>query len=251
VEKHNPSLFILQYATQQMHDGHYDVALNLGFDWAEIRILESLSLQDFHWLKTLSASFIEFEVRINHAQTRLALQRLTEQQHAQALQTQLLVAGAPRHLMSHLYGWIPQQYRCQRKLLQLDDAFPNGGRPVNPTLNEEEAILSHWERLADLALPERYLQTALAVQVSVRQVCRALSLRDEREHEALTVAPTLARARGDTDRRPWHGPASSIPSPGHGLGLNRDRGAVSARHAVSSPAGSATGVVFSIPFWSV
>lgn len=45
--------------------------------------------------------------------------------------------------------------------------------------------------MADLALPERYLQTALAVQVSVRQVCRALSLRDEREHEALTVAPTL------------------------------------------------------------
>jgi hypothetical protein len=107
--------------------------------------------------------------------------------------------------MSHLYGWIPQQYRCQRKLLQLDDAFPNGGRPVNPTLNEEEAILSHWERLADLALPERYLQTALAVQVSVRQVCRALSLRDEREHEALTVAPTLhGRAVTPTGTAPRH-----------------------------------------------
>lgn len=209
METQLPSAAILQQVAQQIHDGHYQAALDCGFDWDEIRLLESLSLQDFHWLKTLSPHFIECEVRVNHAQTRLALRRLTDYQHTQACQQRLLTAGAPRHLMDQLYGWTPQHYRSQRKLLRLDGQHPHGGRPANPTLNEEEAILSQWECFAERELPERYLQTALAVQVSVRQVCRALSLRDEREREALGINPVMRATTGMPDRSPRPPPTRS------------------------------------------
>jgi hypothetical protein len=191
VDKQTPAQTVLQQAVQPLHAGEYQVALDYGFTWDEIRVLEALSLQDFQWLKDQSAQFIEFEARVNHAQVRLALARLDAQKNLQALQQRLLVAGAPRHLMIQMFGWIPQHYRNQRKLLKLDDHLPHGGRPTNPTLNEEEDILAAWDQRAALDLPERYLQTAVANGVDVRQVCRALSLREERERDALAVAPRL------------------------------------------------------------
>lgn len=189
VEKQTPAQMVLQHVIQSLHAGEYHVALDYGFDWDEIRALEALSLQDFQWMKDQSRHFIEFEARINHVQVRLALARRDAQKTLQALQQRLLVAGAPRHLMVQLFGWIPQHDRNQRKLLKLDDHLPHGGRPTNPTLNEEEDILAAWDQRVALALPERYLQTAIATGVDVRQVCRALSLREERERDALTVAP--------------------------------------------------------------
>ncbi|NEV62422.1 STY4526/YPO1902 family pathogenicity island replication protein [Thiorhodococcus minor] len=191
MERHAPSAFILHHVTRLIHAGNYEEAMQWGFDWDEIRLFEALSLQDFHWLETRCQVFIDLEIRINHPKARWTLQRLAEQRRTLDLQTRLLQAGAPRHLMGELYGWPPQQYRDQRKRLGLDDAFPNGGRPANPSVTEEEAILAHWERLADRELAERYLETALATQVSVRQVCRALSLREEREREALGTSPSL------------------------------------------------------------
>ena len=191
VDKQTPAQMVLQHVIQSLHEGDYHVALDYGFDWDEIRALETLSLQDFQWMKDQSRHFIVFEARVNHAQVRLALARRDAQKTLQALQQRLLVAGAPRHLMVQLFGWIPQHYRNQRKLLKLDDQLPRGGRPTNPTLNEEEDILAAWDQHAALALPERYLQTADATGVDVRQVCRALSLREERERDALTVAPIL------------------------------------------------------------
>ncbi|NEV61620.1 DUF2857 family protein [Thiorhodococcus minor] len=177
--------------TQQFHEADYDCALRLGLDWDEIRALEALTLLDFQVLTTLSPHFIRIEVQIDHAQLNLALRRVDDYKRSQEIQHRLLVHGAPRHLMSRLYGWIPQQYRSQRCILRLDEEFPNGGRPPNPSLTEEESILAHWDRLADLDLPERYLETALAAKVSVRQVCRALSLREERDREALEATASV------------------------------------------------------------
>ena len=191
MERHAPSAFILHYVTRHIHDGNYDLALQLGFDWEEIRLLESLSLQEFHWLETRSAQFIACEVRVDHPHARQTLRRLAEYRQALDLQNRLLMAGAPRHLMGQLYGWTPLQYRNQRKRLRLDDEYPNGGRPANPTLAEEETILGHWDRLAELELAERYLETACASGLSVRQVCRALSLREEREADVLERRPAI------------------------------------------------------------
>lgn len=182
---------ILQTMTQQFHEADYECALRLGLDWNEIRALEALTLLDFHVLTTLSPHFIRIDIQIDHAQLDLALRRVVDHKRSQDIQQQLLMHGAPRHLMSRLYGWIPQQYRSQRRMLRLDDEFPNGGRPPNPSLTEEEAISTHWDRLADLDLAERYLETALAAKVSVRQVCRALSLREEREQEALAATAAV------------------------------------------------------------
>lgn len=188
------SMFVLKSVTRKLHEGEYDCALQLGLGWDEIRALESLSLIDFQWMHALSPNFIHLEVRIDHEQFELAMRRLADHRRSREIAHRLLVNGAPRHLMSRLYGWIPQQYRSQRKILRLDDEFPNGGRPANPTLNEEDRILTHWDRLAGLDLPERYLETAIAAEVSVRQVCRALSLRDEREREAMESMPLCGRA---------------------------------------------------------
>ncbi|MBK5962701.1 hypothetical protein CCR95_00935 [Thiocystis minor] len=156
VEKHNPAMVMLNDVTQQIHEGNYQVALAYGFNWDEIRALESLSHQEFHWLKTQSPNFMEFEVRINHQQTQMALQRLAAQKKTLDVQQRLLVAGAPRALMIQLFGWVPQHYCSQRKLLKLDAALPRGGRPTNPTLNEEEDILAAWDQRSALDLPERY-----------------------------------------------------------------------------------------------
>ena len=191
MESQELTVLILHRMTQQFHESDYECALRLGLGWEEIRILEALSLLDFHVLTTLSPHFIRIDVQINHAQLDLALRRVVDHRRSQEIQNRLLMQGAPRHLMSRLYGWIPQQYRSQRRMLRLDEEFPNGGRPPNPTLAEEEAILGHWDSLADLDLPERYLETALAAKVSVRQVCRALSLREERDREALGATTSM------------------------------------------------------------
>lgn len=200
MEKHNPAMVMLNYVTQQIHEGNYQVALAYGFNWDEIRALESLSHQEFHWLITQSPNFMEFEVRVNHQQTQMALQRLAAQKKTLDVQQRLLVAGAPRALMIQLFGWIPQHYCSQRKLLRLDDELPRGGRPTNPTLNEEEDILAAWDQRRALDLPERYLQTASITQVTLRQVCRALSLREAREREALKARP-VRRARSLASRQ--------------------------------------------------
>lgn len=197
MENQELTMFVLKIVTRDLHEGEYACALQLGLCWDEIRALESLSLIDFQWMHALSANFIQLDVRIDHAQFELALRRLADHRHSREIAQRLLLSGAPRHLMSRLYGWVPQQYRSQRKILRLDAEFPNGGRPANPTLNEEDRILAHWDRRAGLDLPERYLETALAAEVSVRQVCRALSLREEREREALETLPLCGRASAE------------------------------------------------------
>lgn len=62
VDKQTPAQMILLQVIQQLHEGNYQVALDYGFTWDDVRVMESLSFQDFHWLKTQSAQFIEFEV---------------------------------------------------------------------------------------------------------------------------------------------------------------------------------------------
>ncbi len=54
VENQTPAQTVLQLAIQPLHAGEYQVALDYGFTWDEIRALEALSLQDFQWLKTQS-----------------------------------------------------------------------------------------------------------------------------------------------------------------------------------------------------
>mgnify|MGYP001805979139 FL=1 len=213
MENQDMTILLLQRMTQQFHEADYECALRLGLDWDEIRVLEELSLLDFHVLTTLSPHFIRIDIQIDHAQLDLALRRVVDHKRSQEIQQRLLVHGAPRHLMSRLYGWIPQQYRSQRRMLHLDEEFPNGGRPPNPTLTEEETILTHWDHLADLDLAERYLETALAAKVSVRQVCRALSLREEREREALGATASVR----------LHGVASGAHSQSISSMTNRSR----------------------------
>lgn len=209
MENQELTVLILQRMTQQFHESDYECALRLGLDWDEIRALETLSLLDFHVLTTLSPHFIRIDIQIDHAQLDLALRRVVDHKRSQDIQQQLLRHGAPRHLMSRLYGWIPQQYRSQRQMLHLDEEFPNGGRPPNPSLTEEATILEHWDRLADLDVAERYLETAMAAKVSVRQVCRALSLREERDREALEATASV-RLRGAASG----GRSLSLPWPG-------------------------------------
>ena len=90
----------------------------LGIDWDEIRVLEALSLLDFHVLTTLESALHSDRRAIDHAQFELALRRSSITSTPGRSPQRLLVSGAPRHLMSRLYGWVPQQYRSQRRMLR-------------------------------------------------------------------------------------------------------------------------------------
>lgn len=198
-----PSQVVLAFVIERIHEGEYDAAVRLGFTWEEIRVLDGLSSRDLHYLFQLCPRFIALRIDIDHPQARVAITRLLEQQGLLETQQALLRAGAPRRLMGELYGWTASFYCQQRKFLALDAEFPRGGRPLNPPLEAEDSLLAHWDRRTDLPLAERYLDTARALGVSVRQVVRALSRRaqTERESEAARLVQMSTARRGFASAR--------------------------------------------------
>ncbi|NEX19881.1 DUF2857 family protein [Thiorhodococcus mannitoliphagus] len=177
MKKPCPEDVILQFVIEQIHDGHFEHVEALGFSWEQIRFLEGLPSRDLHALFNFAERFISLRIDIDQAQSQIAIARVAEQQRLRETQQALLRAGAPRQLMIELFGWTATYYRDQRRFLGLDGDLPKGGRPRTPTPEEEDQILLCWEQSADRSLPERYLETAQAVQVSVRQVRRTLERR--------------------------------------------------------------------------
>lgn len=180
-----PADVILQFVVEQIHEGHFERVPALGFCWEQIRFLEALPGRDLHYLFNVAEHFITLRIDIDQAQSRIAVQRVTEQQRLRQTQQALLRAGAPRQLMIELYGWTATYYCEQRKFLGLEDDLPKGGRPRTPTVEEEDQILLCWDQSADRSSGERYLETARAAQVTVRQVRRTLERRESRAEEAL------------------------------------------------------------------
>ncbi|MBK1719717.1 STY4526/YPO1902 family pathogenicity island replication protein [Thiocystis violacea] len=179
-----PADVILQFVVEQIHEGHFERVLALGFGWEQIRFLEALPSRDLHYLFNVAEHFIALRIDIDQAQSRIAIQRVAEQQRLRETQQALLRAGAPRQLMIEIYGWNATYYCAQRKFLGLADDLPKGGRPRTPTPEEEDRILRDWDRSADRSSGERYLETARRAQVTVRQVCQAL------ERHARAAEPT-------------------------------------------------------------
>jgi len=170
MKKPCPADVILHFVIERIHEGHFDAVLALGFSWEQIRFLESLPGRDLHYLFNFAEHFIALQIDLDAAQARIAIQRVTEQQRLRETQQALLRAGAPRQLMIELYGWTATYYCDQRKFLGLDEDMPRGGRPQNPSPDAEDQILLQWEQHAERPLDERYLETARAVSVTVRQV---------------------------------------------------------------------------------
>jgi hypothetical protein len=185
-----PADVILQFVVEQIHEGHFDRVLALGFSWEQIRFLESLPGRDLHYLFNVAEHFIALRIEIDEAQSQIAIQRVSEQQRLRQIQQALLRAGAPRQLMIELYGWTATYYCEQRKFLGLEGDLPKGGRPRAPTQEEEDQILLCWDQHADRPLGERYLETAHAAQVAVRQVRRTVERRGRQADEALSHHPS-------------------------------------------------------------
>ena len=191
-----PADVILQFVVEQIHEGHYERVLALGFNWEQICFLEALPGRDLHYLFNIAERFIALRVEIDQAQSRIAIQRVTEQQRLRQTQQALLRAGAPRQLMIEIYGWTATYYCEQRKFLGLEDDLPQGGRPRTPSLDEEEQILRCWEQFADRPLGDRYLETAQATRVTVRQVRGALARHIHQAAEAEVTRPPSQQGTG-------------------------------------------------------
>ena len=189
MKKPCPEDVILQFVIEQIHDGHFERAEALGFNWEQIRFLEGLQSRDLHYLFNFAEHFIALRIDIDPAQAQIAIQRVIEQQRLRATQQALLRVGAPRQLMIELFGWTASYYCDQRKFLGLAEDLPKGGRPRTPTPEEEEHILLCWEQYADQPLAERYLETARVAQVTVRQIRRTVERRVCQTEEALAMPP--------------------------------------------------------------
>jgi len=84
----------------------------------------------------------------------------------------------------------PRPNYCeQRKFLGLEDDLPKGGRPRTPTPEEEDQILLYWDQYADRPVGERYLETAQAVRVSVRQIRRTIEQHERQADGAASHHP--------------------------------------------------------------
>ncbi|EGV32642.1 hypothetical protein ThidrDRAFT_1127 [Thiorhodococcus drewsii AZ1] len=184
-----PADVILQFAVEQIHEGHFERVLALGFSWELIRFLESLSGRDLHDLFNVAEHFIALRIDFDQAQSQIAIRRVSEQRRLRQTQQALLRAGAPRQLMIEIYGWTATYYCEQRKFLGLEDDLPKGGRPRTPTSEEEDQILLCWDQYADRPLGERYLETAQAVRVSVRQIRRTIEQRERQADGAASHHP--------------------------------------------------------------
>lgn len=186
-----PADVILQFVVEQIHEGHFERVLALGFSWEQIRFLESLPGRDLHYLFNFADRFIALRIDIDQAQSQIAIRRVMEQQCLRETQQALLRAGAPRQLMIEIYGWTATYYCEQRKFLGIEEDLPKGGRPRTPTVEDEEQILLCWDHYADRSLGERYLATVQATQVTVRQVRQVVAQRGRPDDEARR--PHLAR----------------------------------------------------------
>lgn len=171
-----PAHVILQFIINQIHEGHFERVLDLGLTWEQIRLLESLAGRDLHYLFEAAAHFVSLQIVIDPHQSEVVIRRLREQQQLRETQQALLRAGAPRQLMIQLYGWNADHYWKQRRFLGLGQDHPRGGRPANPSRRQEAQILRAWDQFTDRPLGERYLETARAAGVSVRQVHRLLEV---------------------------------------------------------------------------
>ncbi|MFN2348852.1 MAG: DUF2857 domain-containing protein [Thioalkalivibrio sp.] len=178
------SFQVLRYAMERVQDGDLTAAMDLGFTIEEIRELEALSIKDLSYLSRLGGHFLRLE--INHEIYRAMLKRVREEAASEALQDALLAHGAPRALMTRLYGWSAGHYALRRKILGLANSC---GRPPQPTPEQETCAWTTWSRHDHIPLPERYLLTAQAAGIGISTLCNLLphGTTDSTQHDASQV----------------------------------------------------------------
>lgn len=164
------SFQVLRYAMEQVQNGDLNAAMDLGFTMDEIRDLEGLSMKEACRLGRLGGHFLR--VQIDRKTYRALLQRVREDQASEAVQDDLLKQGAPRALMSELYGWSAVHYAQRRKLLELNKGC---GRPLAATQEQEATAWSTWRAQSQLPLPERYLKTAQTAGIGIATLCQLLN----------------------------------------------------------------------------
>ncbi|MCG5495520.1 STY4526/YPO1902 family pathogenicity island replication protein [Ectothiorhodospira variabilis] len=164
------SFQVLRYAMEQVQNGDLNAAMDLGFTIEEIRDLEGLSMKEACRLGRLGGHFLR--VQIDRKSYRALLQRVREDQASETLQDELLKQGAPRALMSELYGWSPSDYAHRRKILNLTKSC---GRPPEATPDQEIKAWNAWCTRNQLPLPERYLIAAQAASISIATLCHLLT----------------------------------------------------------------------------
>ena len=159
------SFHVLRYALERVHEGDLSAALDLGFTIEEIRSMEGLTLKALAHLSRLSARFLRIEV--DHQTYQAMLNRVSEAIESESLQDALLRAGAPRVLMSELFGWSALQCAQRRRVLAI---VGTPGRPPLASEEEEARVWRLWSQHRSMPLAERYLKTAAAAEVTVATV---------------------------------------------------------------------------------
>lgn len=157
INSHSELIFnVLRYVTSMLEQGDESALLLMGFDPAEVRAMEVLTVKHLQRLSELGTHFMDF--RVDHDCFRKLVGRLTDERKIEELQDDLLRAGAPLAMMHQYWGMTAHDCATRRRVLDLETPI---GRPQRLSDSENEQLWYLWANLQQIGDErERYLRLA-------------------------------------------------------------------------------------------
>lgn len=149
---------IFTYAARCLVEGDIDALRQIGFEPADVQILDELRLSDLHALSASRAHALD--VRVNRESLRWLVEHVRRRRTRDMLRLELLRLDAPSEMMTKLFGMTGRSYTATRETLGI---VGGQGRPSSHLGNEdeEERLWNLWVRLADPERPTRLRQDDL------------------------------------------------------------------------------------------
>ena len=147
---------VLRYATRLLNEGDESTLMVMGFTPEQIRSMEGLTLKSLQRVGQLGGHFLDF--RIDPACFERVMRRIEQERADQALQDDLLQAGAPIRMMHHFWGMTSRDCSERRRVLGIDAPI---GRPAQADEHALERLWHLWQETDDIADErKRYLELA-------------------------------------------------------------------------------------------